>query len=94
MPLAVTLVDNTKAFSSIEGEEIMAGLKDQGVNPIYINILRHIDNQHSLSHLQPHDLIFSLLQGLNIFRRVRQGDTTSPKLFTSCLEQAFQQLEY
>ena len=35
---AVALVDVLKVFYSVEAEEIMAAVKDQYVNTIYINI--------------------------------------------------------
>ena len=89
IPLVVALVDYTKAFDSVETEEVMSALEEQGVDQIYINVLRHIyDHATSFIRLHKDSEPFQLERG------VRQGDTCSPKLFTACLERAFRQLNW
>ena len=89
IPLVVALVDYTKAFDSVETEEVMAALEEQGVDQVYIRILRHIyEHATSIIRLHMDSEPFQLKRG------VRQGDTSSPKLFTACLERAFQQLNW
>ena len=42
MPLCFAFVDCEKAFDSIEFEPLFEGLKNQGVNEAYLNILRNL----------------------------------------------------
>ena len=89
IPLVVALVDYTKAFDSVETEEVMSALTEQGVDQVYINVLRHIYD-HAISFIRLH----KDSEPFQLGRGVRQGDTSSPKLFTACLERAFQQLDW
>ena len=67
----------------------MSALEEQGVESVYINVLRHIyDHATSFIRLHKDSEPFQLERG------VRQGDTSSPKLFTACLERAFRQLNW
>ena len=89
IPLIIALVDYTKAFDSVETEEVMSALEEQGVDSVYINVLRHIyDHATSFIRLHKDSEPFQLEKG------VRQGDTSSPKFFTACLERAFRQLNW
>ena len=89
IPLVVALVDYSKAFDSVETEEVMAALEEQGVDSVYIDILRQIYN-HATSFIRLH----KDSKPFKHRRGIRQGDTCSPKLFTACLERAFQQLSW
>ncbi|XP_066964205.1 craniofacial development protein 2-like [Macrobrachium rosenbergii] len=76
IPLIVALIDYTKEFDSVETEEVMSALEEQGVRSVYINVLRHIcDHATSFTRLHKDSEPFQHKRG------VRQGDTSSPKLF-------------
>ncbi|XP_042861523.1 uncharacterized protein LOC122246823 [Penaeus japonicus] len=89
IPVVVALVDYTKAFDSVETEEVMAALEEQGVVQVYISVLRHI-YEHATSIIRLH----ADSEPFRLKRGVRQGYTSSPKLFTACFERAFQQLNW
>ncbi|XP_037780209.1 craniofacial development protein 2-like [Penaeus monodon] len=42
IPLVIGLVDYNKAFDSVEIPDVIDALEKQGVDPVYINILKHI----------------------------------------------------
>jgi len=89
IPLAIALVDYNKAFDSVEIPDVIEALQDQGVDPVYINVLKHIyNNAKSFIRLHKDSKPFQLGRG------VRQGDTSSPKLFTACLEKVFRRLDW
>ena len=76
-------VENEKAFNSIEFEPLFEGLKNQGVDDAYLNILRNLYSE-ATSVLRLH----KDSQKFKLGRGARQGDNISPKLFTSCLQHA------
>ena len=77
-------VDFEKAFDSIEIDAILRSLKNQGIELPYIHLLKNIyTNCTSTVALYRNKTQFEIRKG------VRQGDTISPKLFTSCLEEIF-----
>ena len=83
MPLCFAFVDYEKAFDSIEFEPLFEGLKNQGVDEAYVNILRNLYSEAtSVLRLHKDSEKFKLGRG------ARQGDNISPKLFTSCLQHA------
>ena len=83
MPLCFAFVDYEKAFDSIEFEPLFEGLKNQGVDEAYLNILRNLYSEAtSVLRLHKDSEKFKLGRG------ARQGDNISPKLFTSCLQHA------
>ena len=52
---------------------------------MYVNVLKHIYKQaNSFIRLHEESKPFQVSRG------VRQGDTSSPKLFTACLEKSFE----
>ena len=80
-------VDFEKAFDCVEKDAILRSLKNQGIHPStyihlpYIHLLKNIyTNCTSTVALNENKTQFEIRKG------VRQGDTISPKLFTSCLE--------
>ena len=89
IPLDVGLVDYNKAFDSVEIPDVIEALQEQGVNPVYVNVLKHIYKQaKSFIRLHKDSKPFQVSRG------VRQGDTSSPKLFTACLEKVFRKLNW
>ena len=72
-----------KSFDIIEFELLFEGLKNQGVNEEYFNILRNLySGVASLLRLHKDREKFKLRRG------ARQGDNISRKLFTSRLQYA------
>ena len=69
--------------------QALESLQEQGIEPVYINIFKHIYKQ-AKSFIRMHKDSKSFHLG----RGVRQGDTSSPKLFTVCLEKVFQKLQW
>ena len=84
LPLCLIYVDFEKAFDSVEIDAILRLLKNQGIELPYIHLLKNIyTNYTSTVALNGKKTQFE------IRKDVRQGDTISPKLFTSCLEEIF-----
>ncbi|XP_037780019.1 uncharacterized protein LOC119576405 [Penaeus monodon] len=68
IPLVIGLVDYNKAFDSVENPDVIDALEKQGVDPVYINILKHIyTNAKSFIRLHKDSKPFHLGRG------VRQG---------------------
>ena len=89
IPLVVGLVDYNKAFDSVEITDVIEALQEQGVDPVYVNVLKHINKQaKSFIRLHKDSKPFQVSRG------IRQGDTSSPKLFTACLEKVFRKLNW
>ena len=87
IPLCVAFVDYEKAFDSVQTQAILASLQEQGIEDVYIEILK--DTQSSVTvHLHKE------IEKIRIKRGVRQGDTISPKLFTATLESIFRKLNW
>ena len=72
-----------EAFDSIEFEPLFEGLKNQGVDEAYLNILWNLYSE-ATSVLQLH----KDSEKFKLGRGARQGDNISPKLFMSCLQHA------
>ena len=83
IPLCFAFINYGKAFNSIEFEPLFEGLKNQGVDEAYLNVLRNLYSEAtSVLRLHKDSEKFKLGRGS------RQGDNISPKLFTSCLQHA------
>ena len=73
MPLCFAFVDYEKPFDSIEFEPLFGGLKNQGVDQSYLNILRNLYSEAtSVLRLHKDSEKFKLGRG------ARQGDNISP----------------
>ena len=82
--LVVGLVDYNKAFDSVEIVDVI-----DPPPPVYVNVLKHIYKQaKSFIRLHKDSKPFEVSRG------VRQGDTSSPRQFTACLEKVFQKLNW
>ena len=74
-------MDYEKAFDSVQTQAILTSLQEQGIEDVYIEILKGIYTDSSVTvHLHKES------EKIRIKRGVRQGDTISPKLFTATLE--------
>jgi hypothetical protein len=83
IPLCLAFVDYEKAFDSIEFQPLFDALQNQGVDQVYISILKDLyQNATSVLRLHTDSDKFQLHRG------ARQGDNISPRLFTSCLQDA------
>ena len=81
IPLCVAYVDYEKAFDSVQTQAILTSLQEQGIEDMYIEILKDIYTDSSVTvHLHKES------EKIRIKIGVRQGDTISPKLFTATLE--------
>ncbi|KAE9412540.1 hypothetical protein Angca_007926, partial [Angiostrongylus cantonensis] len=80
-PLCLTFIDLQKAFDSIEIEAVMEVIGSQGVPTQYVKILRELYKNFS-TKISP----FYIDNNVNVKRGVRQGDTISPQLFTTTLQ--------
>ncbi|KAE9412714.1 hypothetical protein Angca_003797, partial [Angiostrongylus cantonensis] len=76
LPLVLTFVDYEKAFDSVETNAILSALVDQGVDPSYIRTLSDC-YRNCTTEIQ----LFHRPLTIPVGKRVRQGDTISPKLF-------------
>ena len=78
-----------KAFDSKAFESHFEGLKNQGVDEAYLNILRNLYSEEtSVLRLHKDSEKFKLGKG------ARQGDDIPPKLFMSCLQHAIISCRY
>ena len=78
-----------KAFDSVEVPDVLSAIKEQGVELAYVQIFDHI-YRHAKSYIRLH----RDSEPFPIKKGVRQGDTSSPKLFTACLEKVFRNLHW
>ena len=89
IPLCVAFVDYEKAFDSVQTQAILTSLQEQGIEDVYIEIMKDINTDSSVTvHLHKES------EKIRIKRGVRQGDTISPKLFTATLESIFRMLNW
>ena len=87
IPLCAAFVHYEKAFDSIQTQAILTSLQEQGIEDVYIEILKDIYTDSLVTvHLHKES------EKIRIRRGVRQGDTISPKLFAATLESIFRRL--
>ena len=78
IPLCVAFVDYEKAFDSVQTQVILTSLQEQGIEDVYIEILKDIYTDSSLTvHLHKES------EKIRIKRGVRQGTPSHP----SCSQQ-------
>ena len=83
IPLCLAFVDYEKAFDNTEFKLFFEGLKNQGVDETYLNMLRNFNTEaSSVLRLHKNSEKFKLGRG------ARERDNISPKLFMSCLPHA------
>ncbi|EPB79124.1 hypothetical protein ANCCEY_01763 [Ancylostoma ceylanicum] len=80
-PDYVALVDNKKAFDSLEWNALWTALGRRGIHPELIEMLRKLYESSSTSVL-----VNSHQVPVTIRRGIKQGDTMSPKLFNVILQ--------
>ena len=80
-------MDYEKAFDSVQTQAIFTSLQEQGIEDMYIEILKDTDSSLTV-HLHKES------EKIRIKIGVRQGDTISPKLFTATLESIFRRLNW
>ncbi|KAG1664107.1 putative uncharacterized transposon-derived protein F52C9.6 [Nymphon striatum] len=78
-----------KAFDSVEHQAVLNGLNAQNIPPAYIRMLDQIFRLGT-SNIKFH----TNTNVIRLEKRVRQGDSISPKLFTACLENVFRGLNW
>ncbi|KAE9417002.1 hypothetical protein Angca_004354, partial [Angiostrongylus cantonensis] len=88
-PLCLTFMDLEKAFDSIKIEAVLEALGSQGVPTQYIKIFRELYKNFT-TKISP----FYNDINVDVKRGVRQGDTISPKLFTTTLQNVMRTLEW
>ena len=82
-------MDYEKAFDSVQTQAILISLQEQGIEDVHIEIMQDIYTDSSVTvHLHKES------DNIRIKRGVRQGDTISPKLFTTTLEVIFRRLNW
>ena len=87
IPLFITFIDYKKAFDSMQTQAVLTSLQEQGIEDVYIKLLKEIYTNSSITvHLHKES------NTINIRRAVWQGDTISPKLFTAVLKSIFRWL--
>lgn len=81
-PLALIFVDYEKAFDTINQQKMLIALTECRIDYRYTNLIKHIYQSATASvRLSEQET-----NKFSIQRGVRQGDTISPKLFTTLLE--------
>ncbi|KAE9420535.1 hypothetical protein Angca_003034, partial [Angiostrongylus cantonensis] len=89
LPLVLTFADYEKAFDSVETNAILSALVDQGVDPSYIRTLS-VCYRNCTTKIQ----LFHRPLTIPIEKGVRQGDTISPKLFSTALQWIMKSLDW
>lgn len=85
----LAFIDYSKAFDSLKHEFVWQSLIEQGIQNVYINIIKKIYSKSKAGiRLESMGDVFPIERG------VRQGDPLSPKLLTVVLEQMFRKLEW
>jgi len=87
--IVLIFIDFEKAFDSVEIWSILESLNECRVDSRYSNLIRNVyENATSCVKLHENTSKFKVGRG------ARQGDTISPKLFTTTLESVFKKLDW
>ena len=86
--MCVAFVDYEKAFDSVQTQAILTSLQEQGIEDVYIEILKDIIYTGSSVSVHLHKESGEILTK----RGARHGDTILPTLFTATLESIFRRL--
>ena len=89
IPLCIPFIDYEKALNSVQTQAILSSLQSQGIEYAYIQLMKDIYTDSSVTVY-----LHKESENINIKRGVRQGDTISPKLFTSTLESIFRRVNW
>ena len=88
LELCVSYIDYEKAFDSVEHKDLFTALRKVGVNEGYVQLLEDIYTDATAKiHIEN-----DVLKTINIEKGVRQGDTISPKIFITAVEDIFKTL--
>ena len=87
--LCIAFIDYEKAFDSVEHIAVFNSLRTQGISENLIELLEYIYVKGTAT-IKMH----TETNKIKIKRGVRQGDTISPKLFSACLEEVFNKLDW
>ena len=88
LELCVGYIDYEKAFDSVEHKDLFTALRKVGVNEGYVQLLEDIYTDATAKiHIEN-----DVSRTIYIERGVRQGDTISPKIFTTAMEDIFKKL--
>uniref|UniRef100_A0A914XE14 Reverse transcriptase domain-containing protein n=1 Tax=Plectus sambesii TaxID=2011161 RepID=A0A914XE14_9BILA len=89
LPLFMLFIDFEKAFDSIKYGALYEALQRQSISEQAIQLLQTInENGRTTIHIK-----FDKTE-INVHQGVRQGDTISPKLFSACLQLAFERVNW
>ncbi|KAK6764424.1 hypothetical protein RB195_024664 [Necator americanus] len=89
LPLVLTFVVYQKAFDSVETNAILSALVDESVDASYVRTLANCYDRCT-TRIQ----LFHRPLTIPIGKKVRQGDTISPKLFTTALQWIMKSLSW
>lgn len=89
IPLYLVFIDFRKAFDSVYHSKLWQALQEQGINTIYINILKTIYEQS-----KAYIVIDGNKTTFEVRRGVKQGCPLSPILFNCLLNYAFNKLNW
>ena len=89
MPLCLTFIDFEKTFDCIKLSAIFEALQRQGIEEPYISLLKSIYTDATATIHINDDVVT-----INVKKGMRQGDTISPKLFSTGLEEVFKRLDW
>ncbi|EFO97114.1 hypothetical protein CRE_30476 [Caenorhabditis remanei] len=89
IPITMVFIDFKKAFDTIEPTALWESLKTQGIDSVYIKLLKECYNDCSTTITPFYNPV-----NIPITRGVRQGDPISPNLFSACLESAFRRMSW
>jgi len=87
IPIYMAFVDYEKVFNSIQHQAVFDALRRHGVEEKYINILKET-YKGGTAQIRTE----MLSRKISIMKGVRQGDTLSPVMFTSAVEEIFKRV--